>query len=78
MRLREAADMFGLAVGGLRREAARGRLAIFRVSGKDFTTAAEMQRMFEQCRFPNARWPNTASDDWCGEFVALQPDGGGK
>jgi hypothetical protein len=35
---------------GLRREAARGRLVIERVAGKDYTTLAHIDRMREQCR----------------------------
>ena len=35
---------------GLRREAARGRLVIERIAGKDFTTLANIQHMRELCR----------------------------
>jgi hypothetical protein len=34
---------------GLRREAARGRLEIWRIAGKDMTTLAAIRRMFERC-----------------------------
>ncbi|WP_158810278.1 hypothetical protein [Beijerinckia sp. L45] len=31
-------------------------------------------------RFPNAQWPNTAHDDWCGEYAVdrrlIEPVGG--
>ncbi len=37
---------------GLRKEAKRGTLAIFRVAGKDFTTLADIERMIEACRVP--------------------------
>jgi hypothetical protein len=35
---------------GLRREAARGRLAIERIAGKDFTTLRAINEMRKQCR----------------------------
>lgn len=40
----------GMTVNGLRTEAARGRLSIGRVAGKDFTTLADIERMIERCR----------------------------
>src|SRR6188472_4548880 len=39
-----------MTVSGLRREAARGRLWIERIAGKDFTTLDEIKRMRELCR----------------------------
>jgi hypothetical protein len=39
-----------ITVAGLRREAARGRLVLERVAGKDFTTLANIERMRELCR----------------------------
>jgi hypothetical protein len=39
-----------MTASGLRREAARGRLVIERVAGKDFTTLANTERMRELCR----------------------------
>ena len=45
-----------MTVSGLRREAARGRLRIERIAGKDFTTLNEIKRMRELCRVP-AREP---------------------
>lgn len=38
-----------MKVAGLRREAARGRLAIFRIAGKDYTTLAAIDDMIEKC-----------------------------
>lgn len=35
---------------GLRREAAAGRLTIWRVAGKDFTSLAAIREMLEKCR----------------------------
>ena len=39
-----------MTASGLRREAARGRLRIERIAGKDFTTLDEIKRMRELCR----------------------------
>lgn len=39
-----------MTASGLRREATRGRLAIERVAGKDYTTLANIERMRELCR----------------------------
>ena len=39
-----------MKVAGLRREAARGRLAITRIAGKDYTTLAAIRDMIEKCR----------------------------
>jgi hypothetical protein len=39
-----------MSASGLRREAGRGRLAIERVAGKDYTTLANIERMRELCR----------------------------
>jgi hypothetical protein len=39
-----------MTVSGLRREAARGRLAIERVANKDYTTLAAIREMRELCR----------------------------
>src|SRR5262245_50347109 len=40
----------GMTASGLRREAARGRLTIERIAGKDFTTLAAIAIMREKCR----------------------------
>ena len=39
-----------MKASSLRREAARGRLVIERVAGKDYTTLANIERMRELCR----------------------------
>jgi hypothetical protein len=39
-----------MTASGLRKEAARGRLAIERIAGKDFTTLAAIANMRELCR----------------------------
>jgi hypothetical protein len=45
-----------MTASGLRREAAKGRLVIERIAGKDYTTLANIERMRELCRVePRAR-----------------------
>jgi hypothetical protein len=39
-----------MTASGLRREAARGRLVIERIAGKDYTTLNNIERMRELCR----------------------------
>jgi hypothetical protein len=39
-----------MTAGGLRREAKRGRLAIERTAGKDYTTLAAIEEMRQLCR----------------------------
>src|SRR5262249_16936167 len=39
-----------MTASGLRREAKRGRLAIERTAGKDYTTLANIERMRQLCR----------------------------
>ena len=41
-----------MTASGLRREAARGRLAIERVAGKDYTTLVAIEEMRALCRVP--------------------------
>ena len=54
LRLAEAARLAfpngSVTASSLRREAAKGRLTIERVAGKDFTTLAHIERMRELCR----------------------------
>jgi hypothetical protein len=40
----------GMTVSGLRKEAARGRLVIERIAGRDYTTLAAIAKMRGQCR----------------------------
>jgi len=42
----------GMTISGLRKEARRGRLAVMRIAGKDFTTLADIEEMKRQCRLP--------------------------
>ena len=54
LRLKEAAALAfpngGMTEASLRREAAKGRLAIERIAGKDFVTLAAIAEMRERCR----------------------------
>jgi len=54
LRLSVAADIAfpdgSMTPSALRREAARGRLRIERIAGKDFTTLNDIKRMRELCR----------------------------
>ena len=50
LRLDDAAKHSGLPVSALRTEKRKGRLAVARIAGKDFTTLADIQRMFDLCR----------------------------
>lgn len=50
LRLAVAGEAFGLTVGALRVEAAKGRLVIWRVAGKDWTSLDEIEKMFDRCR----------------------------
>jgi hypothetical protein len=56
LRLAMAAELAfpggGMTASGLRKEAARGRLVIERIAGKDYTTLAAIDRMRELCRVP--------------------------
>lgn len=50
VRLAEAAKHRGLTISALRTEAQRGRLTIWRVAGKDWTSLSEIDRMFALSR----------------------------
>jgi hypothetical protein len=50
IRLTVAAALYGLTVGALRSEARSGKLTIWRVAGKDWTSRIEIERMFDLCR----------------------------
>ncbi|MGX7709157.1 excisionase [Methylobacterium sp. Gmos1] len=65
LRLADAARLAfpagGMTAAGLRREAARGRLAIERMAGKDFTTLAAIERMRSLCHVPPKAPVSTSS-----------------
>ncbi len=50
IKLKDAAEEFGLTVCTLRAEASRGRLAIYRIGKRDYTTRNDIRDMVEQCR----------------------------
>src|ERR1700761_2950429 len=50
-----------MTASGLRREAAKGRLVIERIAGKDFTTLYDIKRMRELCRV-QAKEPGCTSE----------------
>ena len=48
--LKEAAAEYGFTVSTLRAEHGRGRLKIYRIGKKDYTTPADIKDMVQQCR----------------------------
>lgn len=48
--LKDAAELYRLTVSTLRAEAGRGRLEIFRLGKRDYTTILSMREMIEKCR----------------------------
>ena len=56
-----------MTVSGLRREAARGRLVVERIAGKDYTTLANIERMRELCRV-EVRAPDSGLESDAGDL----------
>jgi hypothetical protein len=48
--LKEAAQRFGFTVSTLRAEADRGRLTMYKIGKRLWTTPADIRRMVEECR----------------------------
>ena len=48
--LKDAAQHFGFKVSTLRAEHERGRLTIYRIGKKDYTTPADIREMVQKCR----------------------------
>jgi hypothetical protein len=48
--LKEAADFYRLKISTLRAEAARGRLDIFRLGKRDYTTLESLRSMVRKCQ----------------------------
>lgn len=48
--LREAGELYRLKVSTLRAEASRGRLDIFRLGKRDYTTLSAMREMVRKCQ----------------------------
>jgi hypothetical protein len=66
----------GMTASGLRREAAKGRLAIERIAGKDFTTLAAIEEMRTRCvQHQPTRQPAFGSNPPNG---IMKPDGSSK
>ncbi|WP_247773151.1 excisionase [Bradyrhizobium sp. 192] len=65
-----------MTASGLRREAARGRLNIERIAGKDFTTLDDIKRMRELCRV-QAKEPDCTNEkrDTAAENSFTRPSG---
>jgi DNA-binding response OmpR family regulator len=53
--LAEAASEYRMTVSTLRAEAGRGRLDIFRIGRRDYTTPQAMREMVERCRAASRR-----------------------
>jgi hypothetical protein len=54
--------MGGMTVTGLRRERDRGRLLVYRIAGREFTTLADLDRMMELCRDPAKALASTSEN----------------
>src|SRR5437764_3717708 len=68
-----------MTASGLRREAARGRLTIERIAGKDFTTLDEIKRMRELCRVQVKELDcSNESGDTAAEHLSPKPSGSSK
>ncbi len=52
IRLKDAAEEFKIGVATLRAEAERGRLAIYRIGKRDYTTRNDIREMVLQCLVP--------------------------
>jgi hypothetical protein len=67
LRLDEAAKLgfphVRMTGSALRTEARKGRLAIYRVAGKDFTTLADIERMKTLCRIQEKAPGSTSSEE---------------
>lgn len=50
MTLKEAGELYHLTVSTLRTEASRGRLDIFRLGKRDYTTLQSMREMVRRCQ----------------------------
>jgi|ERR1700722_5084592 hypothetical protein len=63
LRLARAAELVfpdgGMTASGLRKEAAKGRLTIYRIANKDFATLAAIEDMLAACRVDQPKRPRT-------------------
>ena len=61
--LREAADLYRLKISTLRAEAARGRLDIFRLGRRDYTTLESLRKMVRLCQESARHRASTSTAD---------------
>jgi hypothetical protein len=61
--LKEAGDLYRLKISTLRAEAARGRLDIFRLGKRDYTTLQSMREMVRKCQEEGRRRVSTLIGD---------------
>jgi hypothetical protein len=59
--LAEAAELYRLKVSTLRAENARGRLDIFRMGKRDYTTLDDLKEMVRKCREEDPRRASTST-----------------
>ena len=59
--LREAADLYRLKISTLRAEGARGRLDIFRLGKRDYTTLESLRSMVRKCQEEGRRRVSTST-----------------
>lgn len=78
LRLAVAGEPYGLSAAALRAEAKQGRLAIYRLRGKDWTTAKDVQEMFEKCRVQAKALTYGSEDLGKTETHSGQPSGSSK
>src|SRR6516165_11402457 len=52
-----------MTASGLRSEAARGRLAVWRIAGKDYTTKSALKEMRKRCVRPSRQDFNSAAPE---------------
>lgn len=59
--LKEAGELYRLTISTLRAEASRGRLDIFRLGRRDYTTASAMREMIRKCQDAGRRRASTST-----------------
>jgi hypothetical protein len=59
--LKEAGARYGFTISTLRAEAGRGRLVVFRIGKRDYTTADDVQEMIRRCREDDPRRASTST-----------------
>jgi hypothetical protein len=61
--LQEAADLYRLKISTLRAEASRGRLDVFRIGRRDYTTLEALKTMVRKCQEDALRRASTSTRD---------------